>query len=163
MKLFAARRIVIAPSLDGGYYAVGVRGAMPPIFTGDPMGHRRRLRLRLSSVSSARGIPYALGPAWYDVDRWPDVMLLAAHLRMLARSRRHSALPRDRVSPQAAWTPAPRSLKYAGDRLILYTRNDCELCHEMEEVIAAELPKFDARIQRIEIDGDAGPRKPLRN
>ena len=27
-------RVVIAPSLDGGYYAVGVRGAMPPIFTG---------------------------------------------------------------------------------------------------------------------------------
>ena len=38
--------------------------------------------------------------------------------------------------------------------LILYTRNDCPLCHEMEEVIAAELPKFDARIRRIEIDGD---------
>ena len=29
--------------------------------------------------------------------------------------------------------------------LTLYTRNDCELCREMEEVIAAELPKFDAR------------------
>jgi glutaredoxin-like protein DUF836 len=39
--------------------------------------------------------------------------------------------------------------------LILYTRNDCELCDEMEQVLAAELPKFDARIQRIEIDGDA--------
>ncbi|HKN13373.1 MAG TPA: glutaredoxin family protein [Candidatus Binatus sp.] len=40
--------------------------------------------------------------------------------------------------------------------LILYTRNDCELCREMEEVIAGELPKFDARIQRIEITGDPG-------
>jgi hypothetical protein len=40
--------------------------------------------------------------------------------------------------------------------LTLYTRNDCELCREMEEVIAAELPKFEARIRRIEIDGDAG-------
>jgi glutaredoxin len=39
--------------------------------------------------------------------------------------------------------------------LKLYTRNDCELCREMEEVIAAEMPKFDARITRIEIDGDA--------
>ena len=38
--------------------------------------------------------------------------------------------------------------------LVLYTRNDCPLCHEMEAVIAAEAPKFDARIQRIEIDGD---------
>jgi hypothetical protein len=40
--------------------------------------------------------------------------------------------------------------------LTLYTRNDCELCREMEDVIAAELPKFDARIRRIEIDGDPG-------
>jgi hypothetical protein len=40
--------------------------------------------------------------------------------------------------------------------LILYTRNDCELCREMEEIIGAELPNFDARIQRIEIDGDPG-------
>jgi len=40
--------------------------------------------------------------------------------------------------------------------LIIYTRNDCPLCHEMEAVIAAELPKFDAHIRRIEIDGDAG-------
>jgi glutaredoxin len=39
--------------------------------------------------------------------------------------------------------------------LTLYTRNDCELCREMEKVIAAEIPNFDARIQRIEIDGDA--------
>jgi glutaredoxin len=38
--------------------------------------------------------------------------------------------------------------------LTLYTRNDCPLCHEMEKVIAAEMPKFDARIQRIEIDGN---------
>jgi glutaredoxin len=38
--------------------------------------------------------------------------------------------------------------------LTLYTRNDCELCREMEDVIAAELPNFDARINRIEIDGN---------
>jgi len=38
--------------------------------------------------------------------------------------------------------------------LILYTRNDCPLCHEMEAVIAAEVPKFDAHVQRVEIDGD---------
>ncbi len=40
--------------------------------------------------------------------------------------------------------------------LILYTRNDCELCREMEDVVAAELPNFDVRIRRIKIDGDAG-------
>ncbi len=37
--------------------------------------------------------------------------------------------------------------------LTLYTRADCELCHEMELVLARELPRFDARLERIEIDG----------
>jgi glutaredoxin len=37
--------------------------------------------------------------------------------------------------------------------VVLYTRNDCELCHEMEELLAAELPEFNARFERVEIDG----------
>jgi glutaredoxin len=36
--------------------------------------------------------------------------------------------------------------------LRLYTRRECELCREMEEVLAEELPRFDARLERIEID-----------
>ena len=39
--------------------------------------------------------------------------------------------------------------------LTLYTRRDCELCREMEEIIDAELPRFDAKLQRVEIDGDS--------
>ena len=39
--------------------------------------------------------------------------------------------------------------------LTLYTRRDCELCAEMEEILAAELPRFDADLRRIEIDGDS--------
>jgi glutaredoxin len=38
--------------------------------------------------------------------------------------------------------------------LTFYTRNDCDLCHEMEAIISAELPKFEAHITRVEIDGD---------
>ncbi len=38
--------------------------------------------------------------------------------------------------------------------LTLYSRNDCELCREMEQMLEAELAKFDARITRIEIDGN---------
>jgi rSAM/selenodomain-associated transferase 1 len=79
-------RVVIAPSLDGGYYAVGVRGAMPPIFTGIRWGSRHVFDSTIKRLERA-GIPYTLGPAWYDVDRWADVILLAAHLRILARSR----------------------------------------------------------------------------
>jgi glutaredoxin len=39
--------------------------------------------------------------------------------------------------------------------LTLYTRNDCELCREMEEVLASELPNFDAHVNRVEIDGNS--------
>jgi glutaredoxin len=38
----------------------------------------------------------------------------------------------------------------------LYTRRVCELCHEMEAILTAELPRFDAKLERIEIDGDDG-------
>lgn len=38
--------------------------------------------------------------------------------------------------------------------LTLYTRIDCGLCREMEEIISAELPNFDVRVERIEIDGN---------
>jgi len=86
-------RVVLAPSLDGGYYAVGVRGAIPPIFTAIRWGTRSVFDSTIERLERA-GIPYVLGPAWYDVDRWADVMLLAAHLRMLARTR-----PRARPSP----------------------------------------------------------------
>lgn len=82
-------RVVIAPSLDGGYYAVGVRGAIPPIFTGIRWGRGNVFDSTVKRLARAR-IPYALGPAWYDVDRWTDVLLLAAHLRLLARARRRA-------------------------------------------------------------------------
>jgi glutaredoxin len=39
--------------------------------------------------------------------------------------------------------------------LTLYTRADCGLCREMEAVLDAVIPLFDARLKRIEIDGDA--------
>ena len=88
LQALRRNRVVIAPSLDGGYYAVGVRGAMPPIFNSIRWGSRNVFASTISRLERA-GLPYALGPAWYDVDRWPDVMLLAAHLR-LSRSRQRT-------------------------------------------------------------------------
>lgn len=96
-SLDALRRtgVVIAPSLDGGYYAVGVSGAMPPIFTGIRWGTRRVFESTIERLER-NNVPYARGPAWYDVDRWADLILLAAHLRMLARTR-----------PRAGSSPCP--------------------------------------------------------
>jgi uncharacterized protein len=88
----ARNRVVIAPSLDGGYYAIGVRGAMPPIFGGIRWGSSRVFDATIKRLKHAR-IRYAVGPAWYDVDRWPDLVLLAAHLRIPRRSRQPSPCP----------------------------------------------------------------------
>jgi glutaredoxin len=38
--------------------------------------------------------------------------------------------------------------------LILYTRRDCELCREMEAVIDQVMPRVQAALKRVEIDGD---------
>jgi glutaredoxin len=39
--------------------------------------------------------------------------------------------------------------------LTLYTRRDCELCREMEAVIGEVLVRIPARLERVEIDGNA--------
>src|SRR6266404_4834693 len=88
----ARSRVVIAPSLDGGYYGVGVRGAIPPIFTAIRWGSGNVLDATIRRLDRAR-IHYVLGPAWYDVDRWSDVMLLAAHRRIRRAQDRASASP----------------------------------------------------------------------
>jgi glycosyltransferase A (GT-A) superfamily protein (DUF2064 family) len=87
-KSFDALRrsnIVIAPSLDGGYYAIGVRGAMPSIFDRIKWGSRSVFAETVSKLKRA-GVKYEIGPAWYDVDRASDVILRAEHLRLIARS-----------------------------------------------------------------------------
>ena len=90
--------VVIAPSLDGGYYLVGVRGPMPEIFRAIRWGRASVLSQTLARLRRSR-TRYALGPAWYDVDRMSDVALLAAHLaRMKTQDGTASARGHDGAS-----------------------------------------------------------------
>jgi rSAM/selenodomain-associated transferase 1 len=75
--------VVLGPACDGGYYLVGVRGSVPPIFAGPVWGTDRVLAhtLHLLEISACR---YSLLEFWYDVDRPADLALLAAHLPALA-------------------------------------------------------------------------------
>lgn len=82
--MLRAAPVVLGPSLDGGYYLVGVRGAMPDIFRGVRWGGARVLEQTLARLRRGRN-RYALGPSWYDVDRWSDLILLAVHLRLSIR------------------------------------------------------------------------------
>ena len=94
--------VVIAPSLDGGYHLIGVRGPMPDIFRAIEWGRASVLRETVARLRRA-GTRYALGPAWYDIDRFSDVALLAAHLQRMTM-RNGSASGRWRIGARA---PSP--------------------------------------------------------
>jgi rSAM/selenodomain-associated transferase 1 len=85
-RAFAAlrtHRVVLGPSLDGGYYLVGMRTPVPPIFARMRWSDAGVLARTLRRLARAR-IPYALLPCWYDVDTPADVDLLRRHLTTLA-------------------------------------------------------------------------------
>jgi len=109
--------VVIAPSLDGGYYLVGVRGPMPEIFRAIAWGRSNVLRETVARLRRG-GTRYALGPGWYDVDRWSDVALLTVHLarhfaRPVAptRMRDGSASGRRRGDAPSPIVPCPATAK----------------------------------------------------
>jgi len=80
--LLGRAQVVLGPSLDGGYYLVGVRGPMPDIFSGVRWGGSQVLEGTVRRLERA-GIRYALAPAWYDIDHWRDLALLARHLQII--------------------------------------------------------------------------------
>jgi hypothetical protein len=55
---------------------------MPEIFGSIAWGRSGVLSQTVARLRRRR-TRYALGPAWYDVDRWSDVALLAAHLERM--------------------------------------------------------------------------------
>lgn len=87
VRLLNRYSVVLGPSLDGGYYLLGIRGEMPDIFHGIRWGRSRVLADTIARLRR-RGIRYRLGPTWYDVDRADDLALLTMHLsRMLEPGR----------------------------------------------------------------------------
>jgi uncharacterized protein len=89
VSLIRHNQVVLGPSLDGGYYLVGIHGAVPDMFRGIRWGGAGVLQQTIERLLRF-GIRPALAPTWYDVDRWDDLMLLTEHLRHLTRRR---ALP----------------------------------------------------------------------
>jgi rSAM/selenodomain-associated transferase 1 len=81
-RALAHARVAIGPSLDGGYYLLGVRSPLPPIFSRMPWGTPAVLARTLRRLRRARITP-ALVPCWYDVDTPADLGLLRRHLALL--------------------------------------------------------------------------------
>jgi rSAM/selenodomain-associated transferase 1 len=106
LSLIRHNRVVLGPSLDGGYYLVGIHGAVPDVFRGIAWGGPRVLQQTLARLARL-GIRPALAPTWYDVDRWDDLMLLTEHLHRI---------------PQRHALPCPETAKVLAQLGLLPTR-----------------------------------------
>jgi len=74
------RPVVLGPTLDGGYYLVGVRGGeVPPIFQGMDWSTESVFAATVERLNGA-GIPFGTLPRWYDVDARDDLPRLANDL-----------------------------------------------------------------------------------
>src|SRR5262245_44075290 len=61
------RDVVLGPSTDGGYYLIGARGAVPPIFEGISWSTPDVLGQTIDRLKDT-GLSLAILPPWYDVD-----------------------------------------------------------------------------------------------
>ena len=80
-------RCVIGPATDGGYYLVGLRERLLPIFNDIDWSTPQVLRQTVARLSACSAT-LALLPPWYDVDAPDDIELLRGHVEALQASGR---------------------------------------------------------------------------
>ncbi|MEQ8785291.1 MAG: TIGR04282 family arsenosugar biosynthesis glycosyltransferase [Pirellulaceae bacterium] len=74
-QLLQRHEVVLGPSTDGGYYLIGARERVPPVFDGVAWSTPTVWRETIERLDSA-GIGHAELPAWYDVDQFDDLRRL---------------------------------------------------------------------------------------
>ena len=67
--------VVVGPALDGGYYMIGLKKALPALFRDIPWSTDRVLALTREKAMTM-GLRIALLPEWRDVDTIDDLRLL---------------------------------------------------------------------------------------
>jgi uncharacterized protein len=70
-------RVVLGPSLDGGYYLIGMNRPAPQIFSAMTWSHNRVLAETTERLVRS-GIDFILLPEWFDVDCAADLDRLRA-------------------------------------------------------------------------------------
>jgi hypothetical protein len=90
--------VVLGPAADGGYYLLGCRGRLPPVFEGIDWGTSRVL-LQTAARLAATDLRLALLPPWYDVDTLDDWLALRGHLAALRRAGIDPGVPRTERAP----------------------------------------------------------------
>ena len=76
-RLLKKTPVVIGPSVDGGYYLLGLREPRTDLFEGIDWGSNRVLD---QTAARLRDADYALLPCWYDVDTASDLDRLRAEV-----------------------------------------------------------------------------------
>ena len=87
--------VVLGPSLDGGYYLLGLQSMIPEIFSDIDWGTDRVLRQTVNRLSDEE-IQAIILPLWYDVDTLEDLDFLVAHLDLI-RNYTEERLPEHTV------------------------------------------------------------------
>jgi len=82
LRLLDQYEVVIGPSLDGGYYLIGISGQVPPIFDDIPWSTETVFAMTIEKILKAK-LSCGLLPFWYDVDRPADLHFLSLHLDLL--------------------------------------------------------------------------------
>jgi len=87
--------VVLGPSLDGGYYLIGLRAPQAELFKGIAWSTNQVLSQTIERVNQL-GLQVECLEPWYDVDTVDDLNFLVSHLRLLIASGR-ADLPRQTV------------------------------------------------------------------
>ena len=83
-SLLADHDLVLGPSLDGGYYLIGLKRPAPELFVGIPWSTDRVFALT-QAKAEALGLKTGLLPAWRDVDTIDDLLVLIEEAGLNAR------------------------------------------------------------------------------
>jgi rSAM/selenodomain-associated transferase 1 len=100
------RDVVLGPSSDGGYYLVGCRAEVPPIFEGVAWGTSRVLSETIDRLNET-GLTLGVLPPCLAVNSLDDWRSLSGHFRALRRAGVSPQLPRVETLIEATM-PRPR-------------------------------------------------------
>jgi hypothetical protein len=95
-----ATDVVLGPSVDGGYYLIGIKRPRPRLFRGIAWSTDQVTPQTLARAAEL-GLRVAQLPTWYDVDTPADLDRLLAEL---------AALPDDAVSHTRRWADGLRAV-----------------------------------------------------
>ena len=80
------RDVVLGPSVDGGYYLIGLRAPQPELFEGVAWSTNQVLGQTIERVHRL-GLEVQCLEPWYDVDTIEGLGFLVSHLRLLLACR----------------------------------------------------------------------------